>query len=136
MPDLVMRGSSLPLKRVDYQDSHPGQASMLLLHIYIIDGSPSKNNHPFFKKQKAVLYKSSPAVKIPIPLLCELPLPKQIGGAEFAECGDVPVSQLKMARARACVPRAQGAATLPKALLVWQRGSGTADRISLLRVLR
>lgn len=124
-----MRGSSLSLKRVDYQDSHPGQANMLLLHTYIIDGCPSKSNHPFLKKRQAEQYKSSSAIKIPL-LLPQTDLRRWICWVRKSSHFSVVGGTGRGTR----MPRAQGAAALTEAPLVWQ--SGTANRISLLWVLR
>lgn len=118
-----MRGSSLSLKRVDNQDSHPGQANMLLLLTYIIDGCPSKSSHPFLKKWQAEQYKSSSTIKVPL-LLPQTDLRHWICRVRKSSHFSVVGGTGRGTR----TPQAQGAAALTKAPLVWQ--SGTANRIS------
>lgn len=92
--DLVLRGSSLSLKRVDNQDSHPGQASMLLLHTTLLMDL-LKSTTPFLRND------TLNNTKAPLLLKSHHYSPKQIRDAEFVEWGDVPISQLWVAGAQA-----------------------------------
>lgn len=92
--DLVLRGSFLSLKRVDYQDSHSSQANMLLFHTMLLMDL-LKSTTPFLRNNRLN------NTKAPWLLKSHHYSPKQIRCTEFVEWGDVPISQLWVAGAQA-----------------------------------